>query len=174
MKAGAGGIAATAASSLLYPFDVVRVRLMSGDPRYRKILVTTKLIWQETHGPRNFFRGLNASLAQRVPDILINFAVYESVKIHAGGERDPNGALRHRRRGPLSALASIAVAFPLDVCQAAYLHGRANGRQEGVPRYLRLPKVRLQDSRHPRDCIAGSAMESVRCVPQVTMMMVLR
>lgn len=80
LKCGAGGISATVAGVVVYPGEVVRLRLMSGEKQFKGIAHTCKLIYKETHSMRNFYRGLGASLLQRVPDMLINFATYETVK----------------------------------------------------------------------------------------------
>uniref|UniRef100_A0A0A9WT62 Solute carrier family 25 member 33 n=1 Tax=Lygus hesperus TaxID=30085 RepID=A0A0A9WT62_LYGHE len=80
LKCGAGGMSATIAGIVVYPGEVVRLRLMSGEKRFKGIFHTCRLIYRETYSLHNFYRGLGASLLQRVPDMLINFATYETVK----------------------------------------------------------------------------------------------
>lgn len=167
-KCGAGGFSAAVAGTIVYPGEVIRLRLMSGDERYRKIMPTVRAIWAETNGPRNFYRGLWASLVQRVPDILINFAVYETVKKWCDDSNVPNvgGVMLG---GGSAALASVAVCYPLDVVKrrigmAGQLKNQTqyNGVMHCLSTVLREQGV--------AGLYAGALLEAMRCMPQVVIM----
>ncbi|EPY23736.1 solute carrier family 25 (mitochondrial carrier protein), member 16 [Strigomonas culicis] len=198
MKCGAGGISATVAGALVYPGEVVRLRLMSGDPQYRKIMATVRSVYKETHSLKNFYSGLGASLMQRVPDILVSFATYETVKYaimdHPGvdfyffqplfaayhryrgagaevaqGERRVKNIVATMAGGSLAALASIAVAFPLDVAKRRLgMSGmlKSQKRYSGVRDVLRT----IYAEEGVRGWYAGAKVEALRCVPQVVLM----
>lgn len=167
-KAVAGGLSAGIAGSMVYPLEVIRTRLMSGDERYRSMLGTANHIWHETNGPRNFFRGLNASLIQRVPDILLNFVVFETFKFEMldRGYSDVSCIIVG---GAAAALTSIAFTFPLDIAKRRI--AMAKQLKSGV-QYRgtldALSKIFVADG--VRGLYAGAKLDCVRCVPQVIMM----
>ena len=167
-KCGAGGFSAAIAGTIVYPGEVIRLRLMSGDERYRKIFPTVRSIWHEANGPRNFYRGLWASLVQRVPDILINFAVYETVKKWCDDANMPNVA-GVMLGGSSAALGSVAVCYPLDVVKrrigmAGQLKNQVQYR--GVAHCLSVV-VREQGV---AGLYSGALLEAMRCMPQVVIM----
>ncbi|KAH9589377.1 Mitochondrial substrate/solute carrier [Trypanosoma melophagium] len=175
MKCGAGGISATIAGAVVYPGEVVRLRLMSGDRRFNGIFNTIRCIYAETNSPRNFYRGLGASLMQRVPDILVNFATYETLKYSLLEWDFLNTHPSYKNivstiiGGSAAALASILVAFPLDVAKRRI--GMSGQTKSGVV-YTGvrdcLRKVYAEEG--IRGWYAGARMEAVRCVPQVVLM----
>jgi hypothetical protein len=168
VKCGAGGICATMAGVAVYPGEVVRLRLMSGEEKFRTISGTVRLVWLETNSPRNFYRGLNASLAQRVPDILINFAVYETVKF-ALAERQWNDTLSTIAGASSAALTAIAFSFPLDIAKRRIGmagQGKSGRTYAGVLDCLRS----IYRTDGVRGLYAGAPLEAGRCVPQVVLM----
>lgn len=178
MKCGAGGISATIAGVAVYPGEIVRLRLMSGEKQFNGIVNTCRIVYRETNSIRNFYRGLGASLMQRVPDILVSFATYETVKYHLLDNPDPvffkdnypaRNVFATTVGGSLAALASIAIAFPLDVAKRRIgMSGQGADRlvYKGVGDCLR--QIYAKDG--IRGWYAGSAVEAVRCVPQVVLM----
>jgi hypothetical protein len=168
-KCGAGGLSASLAGIMVYPGEVVRLRLMSGEERFRTIGTTTKLIWKETNSPRNFYRGLNASLAQRVPDILINFAVYETVKdylVEGGFLGDTAATMVGASAG---AISSISMCFPLDIAKRRIGMsgtGKSGKSYDGVAHCL----TSIYRDEGLKGCYRGATLEAARCVPQVVLM----
>lgn len=175
MKCGAGGVSATIASALVYPGEVVRLRLMSGEKRFTGILNTIRIIYGETNSLRNFHRGICASMAQRVPDILVSFATYETLK-YTLMEQDfldahPSfkNAFATIVGGAAAAVASIIVAFPLDVAKRRIgMSGQGKSRvvYTGVRDCLR----KIYEREGIRGWYAGAHVEAARCVPQVVVM----
>lgn len=169
MKCGAGGLSASLAGAMVYPGEVVRLRLMSGEEQFRTIGTTTKLIWQETNSPRNFYRGLNASLAQRVPDILINFAVYETVKDYLVENNYLGDTSATMVGASAGAIASISMCFPLDIAKRRIGmsgKGKSGKTYNGIAHCLGT----IYREEGIAGCYRGAFLESVRCVPQVVLM----
>jgi hypothetical protein len=168
MKAGAGGTAAVVSGSMVYPMEVIRTRIMSGDKRYRTIFGTTKQIWAETNSPKHFYKGLTTSLMQRVPDILINFAVYESIKfrMEADGFSKP---LCIMAGSSAAALTAIAFTFPLDVCKRRIAMAGQGMDKTVYKGFIHCATTMLKKD-GPTVFYRGAGLESVRCVPQVALM----
>ncbi|CAJ1021996.1 Mitochondrial carrier protein, putative [Leishmania lindenbergi] len=178
MKCGAGGISATIAGAAVYPGEVVRLRLMSGEKKFTGIARTCRLVYRETHSLRNFYRGLGASLMQRVPDILVSFATYETVKYAVLDSPNPpffkdsyaaRNVLSTMVGGSAAAIASILVAFPLDVAKRRIgMSGQGTDKTvyRGVGDCLR----QIYAKEGIRGWYAGAFVEAVRCVPQVILM----
>lgn len=178
MKCGAGGISATIAGAAVYPGEVVRLRLMSGEKKFTGIANTCGLVYRETRSLRNFYRGLGASLMQRVPDILVSFATYETIKYTVLDSPSPtlfkdNYAARNVLStmvgGSAAAIASILVAFPLDVAKRRIgMSGQGTDKTvyRGVGDCLR----QIYAKEGIRGWYAGAFVEAVRCVPQVILM----
>jgi hypothetical protein len=164
-KVCASSVAAVVSGSAVYPMEVVRTRLMSGDSHCKTISGTVRFINAEA-GLRGFYLGLTPSLLQRVPDIVINLTVYETVKFKLGqmGYSDQvciiSGA-------SAAAATAVAVTFPLDV----------------VKRNIAVGKSGMRTFDGPLDCArsifqregvagfyAGARLELVRCIPQVVLM----
>lgn len=183
-KCGAGGISAAIAGAIVYPGEVIRLRLMSGEKRFHGIVNTAKLIYGETNSVRNFYRGLGASLVQRVPDLLINFAVYETCKYNAlespllDKVTDLCGCHGYSRvkdvvatmiGGSVAALSAIAVAFPLDVAKRR-IGMSGQGKEKHVHKSVLRCLSHIYREEGIRGWYAGAVMEAFRCVPQVVLM----
>ncbi|ESL11183.1 mitochondrial carrier protein [Trypanosoma rangeli SC58] len=175
MKCGAGGISATISGVAVYPGEVVRLRLMSGERKFNGIFSTIRCIYSETNSLRNFYRGLGASLIQRVPDLLISFATYETIKYRLiekeflSSHPSSKNIVATVVGGGAAALASILVAFPLDVAKRRIgMSGQGKSRvvYAGVRDCLR--HVYAQEG--IRGWYAGARVEAIRCVPQVVLM----
>ncbi|KAG5480914.1 hypothetical protein LSCM4_06484 [Leishmania orientalis] len=178
MKCGAGGISATIAGAAVYPGEVVRLRLMSGEKQFTGIARTCLLVYRETHSLRNFYRGLGASLMQRVPDVLVSFATYETLKYAVLDSPNPllfkdNYAARNvlstMLGGSAAAIASILVAFPLDVAKRR-IGMSGQGADKTVYRGVGDCLRRIYAKEGIRGWYAGAFVEAVRCVPQVILM----
>ncbi len=77
----AGAAAGGAATAVTYPLDLLRTRFAAqgNDRVYRNMRHAIAQIWSD-EGPRGFFRGIGAGLAQIVPYMGMFFAVYETVR----------------------------------------------------------------------------------------------
>ena len=167
-KGAAGAAAATISGTIVFPGEVIRTRLMSGNAEFRTITGTASAIWKETNGPRNFYRGLGASLTQRVPDILLNYAVYESVFFEMKNRGFDKSACI-MSGSAAAALAAIAITFPLDVVKRRMQ--MAGKGYDSIAYRSMLHCITDTYSRNGlRAFYAGASLEAVRCVPQVGLM----
>lgn len=195
LKCGAGGISAAVAGSLVYPGEVIRLRLMSGSAKYtnKSLLQVARLIYNETHSLRNFYKGLGASLAQRVPDILISFATYETVKYgivdspalkasscYYFNDDKSRNLLSTIVGGCAAAVASVVFTYPLDVAKrrigmagqgsGSAAHGSGSGGGRVYHSIFEcLHDVYTKEGMR-RGLYAGAALEAGRCIPQVVLM----
>lgn len=108
--ATAGGLA-TAAT---YPLDLLRTRFAAqGTERvYESLRASIREIYSD-EGPRGFFRGLNAGIAQIVPYMGLFFASYETLKIPLAELSMPVGS-SDALAGIIASVASKIAVFPLD------------------------------------------------------------
>ena len=169
MKCGAGGLSATIAGVAVYPGEIIRLRLMSGEPQFRSIGGTASIIWRETNSPKNFYRGLTASLAQRVPDILINFAVYETVKFYLLNENLCGDVMATIIGASTAAISSISLCFPLDIAKRR-IGMSGQGKDKMVYRGVAHCLSDIWKREGLRGWYAGATLEAGRCVPQVVLM----
>jgi solute carrier family 25 protein 42 len=110
----AGAIAGVVATTITYPFDVLRVRMAahwSPEPKYASTMAgLRKTIEQE--GFRSLVQGLRPALVGIAPFVGINFAVYESCKPWLG--KDPRFDKRVAL-GAASAIIAQSLTYPLHI-----------------------------------------------------------
>ena len=79
MKMIAGGVSGCVSTICCFPLDVVRTRLMSLGSDYRGIISSLGRIVKE-EGYHGLYKGIFPTVLQRVPDLCVHFAMYETVK----------------------------------------------------------------------------------------------
>lgn len=148
-----GAIAGAVATIACYPIDLIRTRLatqLNSDVRYNGIRHAAQRIRAE-EGFFGLYRGLGATLMVTVPNLAINFTLYESLKDHAttlrqfqrtiGLSSDELAALEDEEYhisvldtlicGGLAGIASSLVTFPIDVVrrrlQISAIHAGTHG-----------------------------------------------
>ncbi|ETV65806.1 hypothetical protein H257_17546 [Aphanomyces astaci] len=116
-----GAVAAATSTTVCYPIDLIRTRLITqldNNIRYRGISHAFHRIRAE-EGTRGLYRGLSATLLVTVPNMAINFTVFESLKDAVQALREdattPLSALDTLSCGALSGISSSIVTFPVDV-----------------------------------------------------------
>ncbi|KAF0700446.1 Aste57867_9030 [Aphanomyces stellatus] len=135
-----GALAAATSTTVCYPIDLIRTRLITQldkDIRYRGISHAFHRIRAE-EGTRGLYRGLSTTLLVTVPNMAINFTVFESLKdmlqayrTEEAGDDDvkPLQPLDTLACGAMSGIASSVVTFPVDVIrrrmQISGIHGDA-------------------------------------------------
>ena len=136
--AGAG--AGTVATTLTYPLDLLRTRFAAqGATRvYASLRRGVADIWR-AEGPRGFFHGLGAGVAQIVPNMGLFFGAYEALRPALRARRLPGGG-GDALAGVAASVAAKTGAFPLDlVRKRLQVQGPMRARFAGgaVPAYGR-------------------------------------
>ncbi|ETW06544.1 hypothetical protein H310_02771, partial [Aphanomyces invadans] len=122
-----GALAAATSTTVCYPIDLIRTRLITqldNNIRYRGISHAFHRIRAE-EGTRGLYRGLSATLLVTVPNMAINFTVFESLKDAVQAFREdpttgnssppPLTAVDTLTCGAVSGISSSIVTFPVDV-----------------------------------------------------------
>ncbi|OQS01328.1 Mitochondrial Carrier (MC) Family [Achlya hypogyna] len=132
-----GAIAAATSTSVCYPIDLIRTRLITQldkDIRYRGISHAFHRIRAE-EGTRGLYRGLSATLLVTVPNMAINFTMFEALKDLALAYRSEQQQAEQQSLsvvdtllcGGLSGIVSSSITFPVDVIrrrmQISGIHG---------------------------------------------------
>ena len=113
--AGAG--AGTFATTLTYPLDLLRTRFAAqGTTRVYASLRRSIADILRAEGPRGFFQGLGAGVAQIVPNMGIFFCVYEGLRPALHGWDLPGGS-GDALAGIAASVAAKTGAFPLDLAR---------------------------------------------------------
>ncbi|GAB9472364.1 hypothetical protein Gpo141_00009545 [Globisporangium polare] len=150
-----GALAGAVATVACYPIDLIRTRLatqLNSDIRYHGIRHAAQRIRAE-EGVRGLYRGLGATLAVTVPNLAINFTLYEALKGHTivfrktqrslgleGDEKTTMDELDHQISvldtlmcGGLAGIASSLVTFPIDVVRRRLQISGIHADLHGIP-----------------------------------------
>ncbi|KAG0130956.1 mitochondrial carrier domain-containing protein [Tuber indicum] len=113
-----GGLAGAAATTLSYPFDLLRTRFAAqanGDRRiYTSILHSIRQI-RRSEGYAGFFRGWGAGVTQIVPYMGLVFMTHEATKKFLGDKLDSNSKTLDAVSGGLAGVVAKTGTFPLDL-----------------------------------------------------------
>ncbi|OKL58489.1 Mitochondrial thiamine pyrophosphate carrier 1 [Talaromyces atroroseus] len=115
-----GAVAGGIATSCTYPLDLLRTRFAAqGNERiYTSILSSIRDIYR-TEGPRGYFRGCSAAVAQIVPYMGLFFATYETLRLPLGGGQLLGAWLPFgsgdAAAGVLASVIAKTGVFPLDL-----------------------------------------------------------
>jgi len=128
MKSIAGGASGSIATAVCYPLDVVRTRLMAPNSTYRGIAPTLMRVVRE-EGALGMYKGIFPTLLQRIPDLCIHFAVYETAKFELVRRFEPTLGWQGCTIGAscVAGLASVTVTLPLDVIRRRMIMDGAAG-----------------------------------------------
>jgi solute carrier family 25 phosphate transporter 23/24/25/41 len=83
IRFGCGFLGGTAASALTYPLDIIRTRLAASSAVSRTSLRSTVENLISEGGARALFKGVGVTLVCQGTNIALNFAMYETLQIHA-------------------------------------------------------------------------------------------
>ena len=113
----AGAVAGTAATTVTYPLDLLRTRFAAQGKEkvYDGLLASIRDITRH-EGPKGFYRGLSAGIAQIVPYMGLFFALYESFKPLFANVQLPFESLGSGEAvaGVAASVLSKTAVFPLD------------------------------------------------------------
>ncbi|GME26924.1 Mitochondrial carrier protein [Neofusicoccum parvum] len=109
----AGAFAGTAATTATYPLDLLRTRFAAqGHERVYASLSSSVRDIARAEGPRGFFRGAGAAVAQIVPYMGLFFLAYETLKPVAAAT--PLGSGGDAAAGMAASVLAKTAVFPLD------------------------------------------------------------
>lgn len=142
-----GAVAGGIATTMTYPLDLLRTRFAAqGKERiYTSILASLRDI-NRTEGPRGFFRGCSAAVAQIVPYMGLFFATYETLRLPLGQLGDtwlPFGS-SDAAAGILASVIAKTGVFPLDlVRKRLQVQGPHRSRyvHTNIPEYIGVVKT---------------------------------
>ncbi|DBA00895.1 TPA: hypothetical protein N0F65_006095 [Lagenidium giganteum] len=184
-----GAIAGAVATIACYPIDLIRTRLatqLNTDVRYHGIRHAAQRISAE-EGVFGLYRGLGATLMVTVPNLAINFTLYEGLKNYARTYRD---AQRRRRMevdeivalqddnmhigvvdtlicGGLAGIASSLVTFPVDVVRRRLQISGIHAETHGIPPTPWGIATELYHTQGVRGFYRGLTPELMKVVPMV-------
>ncbi|CZS93068.1 hypothetical protein WAI453_000801 [Rhynchosporium graminicola] len=142
----AGASAGAVATTATYPLDLLRTRFAAqGTERIYSSLAASIRDIARQEGPRGFFRGLGAGVAQIVPYMGIFFSTYETLRLPLSHLSLPYGS-GDATAGVLASVFAKSAVFPLDLIRkrlqvqgptrSRYVH-RNIPEYKGVSRTLR-------------------------------------
>ncbi|KAI9657199.1 MAG: mitochondrial thiamine pyrophosphate transporter [Trizodia sp. TS-e1964] len=111
----AGSVAGGVATATTYPLDLLRTRFAAqgAEKVYGSLLISIKDIVQH-EGPRGFFQGVGAGIAQIIPYMGLFFCCYESLRRPMQYLKLPYGS-GDAAAGALASLIAKTGVFPLDL-----------------------------------------------------------
>ncbi|OAX79523.1 mitochondrial thiamine pyrophosphate carrier 1 [Emergomyces africanus] len=162
----AGGIATTST----YPLDLLRTRFAAqGNDKIYTSLFTSVRDIAHTEGPRGFFRGATAAIAQIIPYMGIFFATYEYVRAPIARWELPFGT-GDASAGVVASVIAKTGVFPLDLVRkrlqvqgptrARYIHTNIPV-YEGVWRSMNA----IVASQGPRGLYRGLTVSLIKAAP---------
>lgn len=117
----AGGLAGSAAKTVVAPLDRVKILFQASNPQYMKYTgswfgVVTAMKDIYTHeGPMGLYRGHSATLLRIFPYAAIKFLAYEQIRsviIYSPAQETP---VRRFMSGSLAGVTSVFFTYPLEV-----------------------------------------------------------
>lgn len=110
-----GAVAGASATTFTYPLDLLRTRFAAQGPDmvYASLRGGIRDIWRQ-EGPKGFFQGLGAGVAQVVPYMGLFFSVYEVLRSPLATLALPFGS-GDATAGVLASVLAKTGVFPLDL-----------------------------------------------------------
>ncbi|EGV59994.1 mitochondrial carrier [Yamadazyma tenuis ATCC 10573] len=117
----AGGIAGSAAKTLVAPLDRVKILFQTSNPEFIKYRGSTAGLWRagkvilQNDGPAGLYQGHSVTLLRIFPYAAIKFVAYEQIRTLLIPNDDMETAARRFMAGSLSGLSSVFLTYPLDL-----------------------------------------------------------
>lgn len=117
----AGGLAGSAAKTLIAPLDRIKILFQTSNPdflqfrgTFRGFFRAASRIWK-TDGIYGLFQGHSVTLIRVFPYAAIKFVAYEQIRLVIIPSDKYETAVRRFLSGSMSGLASVIVTYPLDL-----------------------------------------------------------
>ncbi|QSZ34579.1 hypothetical protein DSL72_006173 [Monilinia vaccinii-corymbosi] len=117
----AGGLAGSAAKTVVAPLDRVKILFQASNPQFAKYTgswfgyITAMRDIHADEGTRGLFRGHSATLLRIFPYAAIKFLAYEQVRAVIIPTRDYETPFRRLISGSLAGVTSVFFTYPLEV-----------------------------------------------------------
>ena len=127
----AGAFGGVVANIAVFPLDVIKTRVSAAPTgTYSGIIDATEKIFKEG-GIRVFYKGLQASISNTIPNAGLNLSFYELLKKIFGGTTCPSGKTNLPTTtimiiGGLSAMFSSTILYPLQTIQSRIIMNGLN------------------------------------------------
>lgn len=139
-----GGIAGSAAKTLIAPLDRIKILFQTRNPEFvayrgsfAGLFRAGAKIWA-TDGPYGLFQGHSVTLLRIFPYASIKFVAYEQIRTLLIPNDRYETAARRFMAGSLSGLASVFFTYPLDLIRVrmAFETKNLNHHQHNHPRFM--------------------------------------
>lgn len=178
-----GAMAAAIATTICYPLDLIRTRLatqLDADIKYRGIGHAFHKISME-EGLLGLYHGIGSTLCVTVPNLAINFSIYETLKEKLRAHRmemsDKPVEIKLKVHetllcGACAGITSSLVTFPVDVIRrrmqlyGMYTHATPTSTLDRRPRAISIARA-LYLEQGLRGFYRGLAPELLKVVPMV-------
>jgi len=117
----AGGLAGSAAKTLVAPLDRVKILFQAGNPQFMRysgswvgVFGAMRSIYQN-EGPTGLYRGHSATLLRIFPYAAIKFLAYEQIRGVIIPDRSHETPIRRLLSGSLAGVTSVFFTYPLEV-----------------------------------------------------------
>ncbi|KAH8808714.1 mitochondrial carrier domain-containing protein [Xylogone sp. PMI_703] len=117
----AGGLAGSAAKTLVAPLDRVKILFQAGNPQFMKysgswagVFGAMRYIYRD-EGPTGLFRGHSATLLRIFPYAAIKFLAYEQIRSVIIPDHNHETPFRRLISGSLAGVTSVFFTYPLEV-----------------------------------------------------------
>ncbi|KAE9338907.1 hypothetical protein PF008_g11825 [Phytophthora fragariae] len=186
-----GALAGATATVACYPIDLIRTRLatqLNSDIRYTGIRHAVQRISAE-EGVLGLYRGMGATLMVTVPNLAVNFTLYESLKEHArtfrrskalagltGVEREQAAEMHDGSHlcvtdtllcGGTAGIASSLLTFPIDLVRRRLQISAIHAKNAGIRPTSWGIASELFQTQGVRGFYRGLTPELMKVVPMV-------
>ncbi|KAJ3352366.1 hypothetical protein HDU83_008131 [Entophlyctis luteolus] len=135
----AGGLAGSAAKTVIAPMDRVKILFQTSNPQYLKYSGTLFGVFRaindiySTYGVPGLFQGHSATLLRIFPYAAIKFMSYEQYKHWIMPRREDETALRRTIAGSMAGVSSLFLSYPLDLLRTRLAYEiRSAGASPGL------------------------------------------
>ncbi|CDK29157.1 unnamed protein product [Kuraishia capsulata CBS 1993] len=117
----AGGVAGSAAKTLIAPLDRVKILFQTSNPHYKKYRGSFRGMFRAVNhiysndGVRGLYQGHSATLLRIFPYAAIKFVCYEQIRTVLIPDNNHETAARRLLAGSLAGVASVFCTYPLDL-----------------------------------------------------------
>ncbi|KAI6247613.1 Mitochondrial carrier protein LEU5 [Erysiphe necator] len=140
----AGGLAGSAAKTIVAPLDRVKILFQSSNPQFSRYagswlgVVTAIRQIKATDGISGLFRGHSATIIRIFPYAAIKFLTYEQIRSFLISSPTQETSLRRLLSGSLAGVASVFFTYPLEVIRVRLAFETKKGASSSFSRICKI------------------------------------